>query len=207
MMTIITKPSIGLTQFTDFTMKGSTAKTKFVKDIKYQGDYHPIKDYWKALRDGLKKYHEQGLPDDYVLDIIDNALPARQKNYQDVVKAYLKFLKNKNVQWFAPGKANWYSDALTVRSNPELGLIIDDIPYLIKLYFKGKNERIDKYKCQSALTLLKNSHYEIEHPDTIKHAILNVQKGRLLTEDQSTDDHRIALESDAAQFMFIWNRL
>lgn len=36
MMTIITKPSIGLTQFTDFTMKGSTAKTKFVKDIKYQ---------------------------------------------------------------------------------------------------------------------------------------------------------------------------
>lgn len=54
MMTIITKPSIGLTQFTDFTMKGSTAKTKFVKDIKYQGDYHPIKDYWKALRDGLK---------------------------------------------------------------------------------------------------------------------------------------------------------
>lgn len=54
-MTTLTKPSIGLTQFTDFTMKGSAAKTKFVKDIKYQGEYHPIKDYWKALRDGLKK--------------------------------------------------------------------------------------------------------------------------------------------------------
>lgn len=53
-MTTLTKPSIGLTQFTDFTMKGSAAKTKFVKDIKYQGEYHPIKDYWKALRDGLK---------------------------------------------------------------------------------------------------------------------------------------------------------
>lgn len=138
---------------------------------------------------------------------MDNALPARQKNYQEAVKAYIRFLKNKNVQWFEPGKANWYCDDLIVRSNPELGLIIDDVPYLIKLYFKGKNERIDKHKCRSALTLLKDSHYAIEHPDSVKHAILNVQKGRLITDDDSTNYHQIALESDAAQFMFIWNRL
>ncbi len=94
-MTIITKPSIGLTQFTDFTMKGSAAKTKFVKDIKYQGDYHPIKDYWRVLREGLKKYHENRYNDSYLLAIIDDAIPARQKNYQEAVKAYLKFLKNK----------------------------------------------------------------------------------------------------------------
>ncbi|WHP43090.1 hypothetical protein QIX46_08800 [Lysinibacillus boronitolerans] len=206
-MTTLTKPSIGLTQFTDFTMKGSAAKTKFVKDIKYQGEYHPIKDYWKALRDGLKKYHEHRFNDTYLLDLVDNALPARQKNYQEAVKAYIKFVKNKNVQWFEPGKANWYCDDLIVRSNPELGLIIDDVPYLIKLYFKGKNERIDKHKCRSALTLLKDSHYAIEHPYSVKHAILNVQKGRLITDDDSTDYHQIALESDAAQFMFIWNRL
>lgn len=206
-VTIITKPSIGLTQFTDFTMKGSAAKTKFVKDIKYQGDYHPIKDYWKTLRDGLKKYHEQRLNDSYLLDIVDNALPARQKNYQEAVKAYVKFLKNKDVKWFEPGKANWYCEELTVRSNPELGLIIDDTPYLIKLYFKGKNERIDKHKCRSALTLLKDSNYSTEHPESVKHAILNVQKGRLVIDDDSTDYHQIALESDAAQFMFIWNRL
>lgn len=44
-MSISTKTVIGLTQFLDFTFKGSAAKTKAVKDIKYQDEYHPAKDY------------------------------------------------------------------------------------------------------------------------------------------------------------------
>lgn len=35
-MTNSFKASIGLTQFIDFTLKGSTAKTNMVKKIKYQ---------------------------------------------------------------------------------------------------------------------------------------------------------------------------
>lgn len=201
------KFSVGLTQFTDFTFKGVTGKTSMVRQIKYQEDYHPAFDYWKPLRDGIRKFHENQYSSDYLLMLAKKVPLAKQKNYLEAVKAYLKFIKNKEIEWFEPGKSNWYSDYLTVRSSPELGLKIDGISYLIKLYFKGKDERIDKNKCRSSLTLLNQSLFTIEHSPEVKPAILNVQKGRLISDDTSTKDHLIALESEAAQFSVIWNKI
>lgn len=201
------KVSIGLTQFTDFTFKGVTGKTSMVRQIKYQDEYNPAFDYWKTLRDGIRKFHEIEFSNDYLLSVANKVAQAKQKNYLEAVKAYLKFIKNKEIEWFDPGKSNWYSEYLTVRSSPELGLKIDGVPHLIKLYFKGKDERIDKNKCRSSLTLLKQSDFTIEHSPNIKPAILNVQKGRLISDEPSTEDHLIALESEAAQFMIIWNKI
>lgn len=198
---------VGLTQFTDFTFKGVTGKTSMVRQIKYQNDYHPSFDYWKPLRDGIRKFHEKGYENDYLLKLVRNAPIAKQKNYQAAVNSYLKFIKNKQIQWFEPGKSKWYSDYLTVRSSPELGLIINETPYLIKLYFKGKDERIDKNKCRSSLTLLHQSSYSVEHSLDVKPAILNVLKGNLISDNPATDDHLIALESEAAQFSIIWNKI
>lgn len=206
-MTITTNPSIGLTQFTDFTFKGVTGKTSMVRQIKYQEDYHPAFDYWKSLRDRLRKFHENEYGNDYLIALINEVPIAKQKNYQEAIKAYLKFIKNKEIEWFEPGKSNWYSEYLTVRSTPELGLKIDGIPYLIKLYFKGKNEKIDKNKCKSSLTLLSHSVFSKEHVEETMPAILNVQKGKLITDDTSTKDHLIALTSEAAQFRVIWDSI
>lgn len=201
------KISIGLTQFTDFTFKGVTGKTSMVRQIKYQEDYHPAFDYWKSLRDGLRKYHENGYSNDYLTALVNSVPQNKQKNYHEVVKAYLKFIKNKEVEWFEPGKSNWYGEYLTVRSTPELGLKIDGTPFLIKLYFKGKDERIDKNKCRSSLAVLSNSHFTIDHTPDVKTAILNVQKGKLVFDDSFDEDHLIALESEAAQFIVIWNKI
>lgn len=52
---------ISLTQFLDYSAKVSTsAKINKVKEIKRSPGYHPAFDYWKPLRDAIKKIHEQG---------------------------------------------------------------------------------------------------------------------------------------------------
>ncbi|TCJ87993.1 UNVERIFIED_ORG: hypothetical protein BDK47_14916 [Anoxybacillus amylolyticus] len=40
-MTTATRPSVGLTQLIDFTIKSSSAKINMVRKIKYQDAYHP----------------------------------------------------------------------------------------------------------------------------------------------------------------------
>lgn len=207
MSSIATNVSIGLTQFLDYTFKGSTAKTNTVKKIKYQDDYHPSKDYWKPLRDRIRLYHENNRTEDYLISLIDEISQAKQKNYTDAIKAYLKFFRNKEVKWFEPGKATWYSGELAVRSSPEIGLIIDGKAFLIKLFFKGQKEKVDKIRCRAALTLLSESIFTEEHIDDITYAVLNVQKGKLIFDEKLNDDHRIALQSEAAQFMYIWNKV
>ena len=40
------------------------------------------------------------------------------------------------------GKSHWLSDNLIVRSSPELGLLINDEPHLIKLFSKEKKSEL-----------------------------------------------------------------
>jgi hypothetical protein len=130
----------------------------------------------------------------------------KKQNYIDVIKQYKKFIKNKDVSWFDPGKSYWISDDLIVRSSPELGLLINDEPHLIKLFFKGKKERIDKYNINSTLTLLNESTFSNEHND-VNYTVLNIQKNRMYTNNSINNDHLIALESEANQLCYIWNKM
>ncbi|KRI88964.1 hypothetical protein APC20_03575, partial [Acinetobacter baumannii] len=144
--------------FLDFTLKGSgAAKTNFVRRIKYQPDYHPAFDHWRQLRNEIKKIHENDLDIatlDNLLNIVDQ---KKKKSYQEAIKQYKKFVKGKQIEWFDSGKSHWMFDNLLVRSTPEIGLIIDGKPHLIKLYFKGRSERIDTHNIKSTLTLMSYS--------------------------------------------------
>jgi hypothetical protein len=206
-MTVTKKTGIGLTQFIDFTVKGSEAKTNMVRKIKYQDDYHPAFDYWKQLRQGIIKYHEQGLEFDFFESLVEGVDPKKKPNYLEAVKQYKKFLRNKDVVWFDSGKATWIGDELNVRASSELGLIIDGEPHLIKLYFKGKSDKIDKRNIKTALTLLNTATYERAFSFGINHSVLNLQKNKFYTDNTVNADKLIALESEASQFMYIWNKI
>ncbi|PGE40370.1 hypothetical protein COM60_07040 [Bacillus toyonensis] len=197
---------VGLTQFLDFTLKGSAAKTNFVKNLKSQPDYHPTFDFWKQLRDTIIKFHQKDLPFECFETLVQTVDQRKKQNYIDVIKQYKKFIKNKDITWFDPGKSNWISDDLVVRSSPELGLLINDEPHLIKLYFKGKKERIDRYNINSTLTLLNKSTFSIHH-ENVNYTVLNIQKNRTYTNNSISNDYLIALESEANQLCYIWNKM
>ncbi|PEM15210.1 hypothetical protein SAMN04487922_13426 [Bacillus toyonensis] len=197
---------VGLTQFLDFTLKGSAAKTNFVKNLKSQPDYHPAFDFWKQLRDTIIKFHQKDLPFECFETLVQTVDQRKKQNYIDVIKQYKKFIKNKDITWFDPGKSNWISDDLVVRSSPELGLLINDEPHLIKLYFKGKKERIDRYNINSTLTLLNESTFSIDH-ESVNYTVLNIQKNKTYTNNSINNDYLIALESEANQLCYIWNKM
>lgn len=197
---------VSLTQFLDFTLKGSAAKTTFVKNLKSQPEYQPIFDYWKQLRETVIKFHQNELPFECFETLVQTVDQKKKQNYIDVIKQYKKFIKNKDISWFDPGKSLWISDDLIVRSSPELGLFINDEPHLIKLFFKGKRERIDKYNINSTLTLLNESTFSNEHND-VNYTVLNIQKNRMFTNNSINNEHLIALESEANQLCYIWNKI
>jgi hypothetical protein len=201
------KVSIGLTQFIGFTVKGSSAKTNLVRQIKNQEEYHPGKDYWKQLREGIKKFHEHELETSYFAEIIDAIDIKKKPNYIFAFKQYQKFLKNKDCVWFDPGKATWFNENLTVRSGPELGLYINGEPHLVKLFLKRESKDLNKRSSSTALTLLNTSVYEKDHDLSIKRCVLNLQTNRLYTDSTVNQDKLIALESEATQFMYIWNKI
>lgn len=130
---------ISLTEFVDFVIKSGTPKLTEVRKIKRQHDegYHPSRDYWRKLREGIIEYHQRGR-DGKFLDAVHSGIRDQNKrtNYPVLVKAYKKFLGRKKFEWFEPARADWRYADLCVRVNPELGLAIDGNDHLVKLYFK-----------------------------------------------------------------------
>lgn len=207
-MDVQTKAHIGLSQFINFSTKGSSAKINEVKKIKYQDlDYHPAKDYWKQLRDGIIKYHEQGLSLEYFDFLLENVDARKKVNYQNAIKQYINFIKKKEIEWFSPGKSIWSTDQLTVRSSPELGLVINGVPHLVKLYFKGKREKIDKRNITSTLTLLNTSKYDIAHDSSVNKSVLNIHNKNLYTNNNIDSSQLLALRAEANQFIYIWDNI
>jgi len=140
-------PEISLTEFVDFVIKSGTQRITEVKRLKAQHakGYHPSRDYWRKLRDGIVDMHQQGRPkrtlDALVAEITDG---NKAKNYPVVTAAYKKWLGRKEVAWFQPARARWEYQDLAVRVNPELGLDINGAPHLIKLYFKDPKLTTDR---------------------------------------------------------------
>lgn len=200
--------SISLTQFIDFTLKNGESKVKKVRDIKEQAGYHPAFDYWRELREAIKQLHENEYRPDFLDGVVEKVHPRKKLHYAESVKQYKKFCRKKSIEWFDPGKSFWTSNDLIVRSSPELGLIIDGKPHLIKLYFKELSEKMDKRSAATTLTLMAASTREIEH-DNASNCVLNIKKCALypVTRSDVNTDRLLSLDGEAAHFVHIWNNV
>ena len=87
-----------------------------------------------------------------------------------------------------------------VAVNPELALDVGGKKTLVKLYFR--KTALTKPRVDTMLYLLRTA-----VPGNAVPAILDVARGRLITETVAVPDLGIVLEADAVQFMAMWDRL
>ncbi|OCS84996.1 hypothetical protein B1A98_16770 [Bacillus badius] len=183
-----------------------SAKINKVTEIKNQGDYHPAKDHWKQLREQIRYCCENGLSFD-LLDNLPLSVHERKVNsYKEAIRSFKKFVRNKEISWFDPPKSHWnYSDQIVVRSTPELGLIIDGVPHLVKLFFKGNTEKITERNIKPILNLMVTSTREHECPENTVVCVLNIKNSKLHVERNASPAVLKALKYEALTFRNIWD--
>lgn len=203
--------NISLSQFLDYTSRISTsAKINAVRSIKNNPEYLPSTDYWKKLRDSIKKMHENDLPVESLKDVLKEVPDAKIKNYSRVISTYTGFIKKNNVKYFSTGRAYWNTeDGLSVGSSPELGLVINGQKYYIKNYYKKKdgNVKVTKRNINSTLTLMQQSQKDFEIEPESKFAVLNLQNGKLIESSKISQGDILELDIEASQFINIWNQV
>ncbi|MDG1570435.1 MULTISPECIES: hypothetical protein [Bacillus cereus group] len=199
---------MSLTQFLTFSLtENGASRAKFVRKAKYD-TYTPGGDYWKKLRETIKKVHERNLPLETLYNLVDQVDDKKKENYKKSINRYVKFLKNKNVEWFDIGSSHWeFNEKLLVRSQPELGLYIDGQPYLLKIYYKGKTQNVRPQKVQSTLTLMEASVRNFIPPQGAVPAILNLHNNKLYVSQGLDRDLLLSLEGDATQFTYLWENI
>lgn len=233
----MTSISVSLTSFMDFIYKTGTPKLTVVRNYK-NSEYSPAFDFYKQLREAIIEFHANSSYsskeyfDKFLLTVSDN---KKISNYNQVIKGYKKFLGRKKIDWFEPPKAVFSYRTLSVNVNPELGLVIDNQPYLIKLYFKSneakKRELLkayvqgneeDKIKKFEALYkdgflkknqadivnhIMKNAFQHVELPSKCSFAVLDIKSPKLYELTNFEEDNLLLIQSEAAGWIEYWNNL
>lgn len=195
---------VSLTYFIDFAMKSGMPKLGVVRDFKEREEYEPVADFYKLVREALAEAHKDPQPKKYLDRFFASVKDEnRRKVYPGIIKAYKRFLGRKSVSFFAPPQASWKIGELELHINPELGLLIDDVPHIIKLYFKeGKliNNRI-----ASAVHVM-NLALRASAPESVI-GILDVRHSKFHGPRAMNSNVNALLEGEAAAFCAMFNAL
>ncbi len=166
---------LSLTTFVDFVLKAGTPKLTVVRNFKNRDKYDPATDFYKPLRDEIVRMHVAGESKKALDVFLGSAHPKKHDQYAEVIAGYQKFLGKKAVTWFAPPSEVWTAAGVTVSVNPELGLEIGGVPYVIKLYFKG--EKLAKNRMEIINHLMASTLDDLKKPKTF--GVLDMRNAKL----------------------------
>jgi hypothetical protein len=141
---------ISITSLVDLLLEtGSETDANAAKDRKAD----PLPEFYQLVRDAIVDMHRRDLPDNVLDKVLDREPnPKRERVLERVINGYRRFLGIGSMKWFEPPSASYVFGANEIDINPELGLAIDETPYVIKMYLRG--EPLTPRRVQATLGLL-----------------------------------------------------
>lgn len=168
---------LSLTEFVDVVSKVGARKASLVATIKVRSleDYSPGKDFYKQLRDAIVALHKANEPKHRLDSVLFSVTEKnRRSRYAKLVPAYKAWLGKKHVRWIQPTTALYQHGDVFVAVNPEVGLEINGVRYVIKLYFK--TELLEKQGAALITALMAAS---LPSDNATQFAVLDVERGKL----------------------------
>jgi hypothetical protein len=186
-----------LTDFVEVVSKSGISKANKVKEILNRPEYHPSMDFYRKLRECIIRYHDDGLTKRCFEDMYSELTDTKKRTkYRTLIDQYISWLGRKKIKTFEHISLPYIHSDITITVNPELGLIINDIPYLIKLYFKA--EPLSKNKTEIITHLMAEAYHDSRLPKHTKMAVLDIHKKKLLCPTVPISGLTISLNAELA---------
>jgi hypothetical protein len=193
---------VSMTCFVDFVSKAGTPKFTVVKEWKNKDDYHPATDFYKAVRDGIVEMHKKGKLASHLTGLLSGLKDQKKITaYPPVVQGYKKWMGKKSLTWFTPPVDTWSHAGLDVKVNPEVGLEVNGVPHLLKLYFKAEpltKNRID------LITHMMSATVGSKCPAGCVMGVFDIRNAKVITPTVPIPTLNIQLKGEAAYWMTIW---
>jgi len=197
---------ITMTTFVDFVLKSGTPQLTCVRRAKrdYERGSAPERDFYKVLRDAIPQVHQEQKARDSLDGVLGGLKdPKKADAYAQCISGYKQWWSKKQIKWVDIHPWDWTEGDLTVRVNPELGVMVDGHPQVIKLYFKA--DAASKRRIETMFHLLR-----LSLPEELAGAtpgILDVRRSNLFTPTTDIPDIEALLRGQAAGFATMWKQL
>lgn len=198
-------PQISLTDLVDVVSASGTPKATKVGAIKNRGPYTPGTDFYRPLRDGIIDIHTKGAQKAAVLGITKSLSNFKKiGNYSEALNGYAKWWGKKPIKWFQPARSTYSKSGIDVTVNSQLGLEIDGVPHLIKLYLKP--DALSKSRVDLITVLMDSQLRDIAPHNTIM-AVLDVRRGKLFPLSVNGKPVKAMIDAELAYIASLWEAL
>lgn len=172
-------PRLSLSDTVDIISKAGSPKATKVSQVKNRDQYQPFSDFYKRLKSGIIDIHEAGGTKSALDNIATSQTDSKKRSvYPVVIKGYKKWWGSKQLGWYAPFSQTYTQHGVDVRVNPDLGLYINGVPHLIKLYLK--DEKLMKARVDVITALMETALGAQAQPGTVM-AVIDVRNGKMFT--------------------------
>ncbi|OGR18064.1 MAG: hypothetical protein A2X81_16080 [Desulfobacterales bacterium GWB2_56_26] len=198
-------PEISLTDFVDFTSASGTSKLSKLKQFKSRPEYEPAFDFYKKAREGIIACHQVGDPRSQLASHIGKVTdPKKIEHFSAIIQGYKRWWGRKNLTWFDPSRTVYSESGVDIRINPELGLEIDGVPHLAKLYFKS--DKLSKIRVEVITHLMEKTLRPMVSPGT-QMSIIDARNSKLITSTVPIEGLDAMLAGEMAYISAVWSNI
>ena len=200
-------PQLSLTDFVDIVSASGLPKATKVRHVKRRPPYNPAADFYKPIREGIIEIHKSNLEKNYIDTVVASLLDDKKKTaYPPIIQGYKKWYGRKSMSWYSPPNVIYSKHGVDVFINPELGLEIDGIPHLIKLYFKA--EPLAKNRIDIITHLMSITEAELcPSPSNTVMSVLDIRRSKLFSPTVPIDGLTGILNAELSYIASLWPSL
>ncbi|MEM9134907.1 MAG: hypothetical protein AAGE88_21365 [Actinomycetota bacterium] len=198
---------LSMSRFAAFLQAAASDKAAEAAMIRReQGLYTAALDYWALLRSQIVVHHQYPPNDGRgALDAAVELAPIdRQWQYARAVAEYRRFLTGRRVALIGqPRPALWLDRGVQVQVNPELQLVVDGDPMVVKLYLRSPSAQALSPGTADALAhLLDLTHGHLGLP-----VVFDVFRGRVFGPPRLAGPATVRLRDEARALAQLWSEL
>ena len=195
---------ITLADFLDFVSKSGSSKLSKVKRLKHRPPYRPRFDYYRPLRETIAAVHrahgDRAAFDAALMAALPEEFPIRSELLA-VGAAYRAWWGRKQLGWFEPPRVIWTQGEIAITINPDLGLIVDGRPHLMKLWFR--DVALEKRGLDVVFQLMEDATPGLVPPGT-EVGVLDVRRSHLFSPTVEVSGASAWLNGEVAYLSAAW---
>lgn len=198
-------PKLTLTDLIEVVTKSGTPKATKVAQIKYREPYEPAADFYKRFRERVCEIHRLGLGKGDLKSILAGLSdPKKSANYPAVVAGYAKWWGRKDLAWFSPPSTTYSASGVDVAVNPELGLEVNGVPYVIKMHLK--TEPLPKSKAD-LITAFLSEVLTASSSEETHFGVIDVRSAKLFEVSSSRRNLKAMIDAELAYISTLWPKV
>jgi hypothetical protein len=133
-------PALGVSEFSMIVVTTGRPKLTRIKRISTREPYAPFRDYYGPLRNSIKRLFIAKRHISHLYTICNRQEGNKKINYEIIVNAFKDWQSGKSITAFDPPRELYNFSKTSITCNPELHVVLNGQPRLVKLHFSGSDK-------------------------------------------------------------------